>query len=182
LITFNSLLATGPIFVPDGNNPSDTDSEPQASDVRVIPGTAWKASTGTYSNGFRFCQIYRDIEDGVRVGLTAGSSGTLALIVEDKYMEGQVSEALGWVKEGESYRAVLRFDNDKRVFTVQATRMQEHALLIPLKAINRDMLFRTKQLGVGVGAIAFRGYDLTGLHIAGPELLECFRQSRRAGR
>ena len=180
LSTLDLLFASGPIVVPDQNVPSNPDSEPQVSDVRTIPGAAgWVASTGTYSNGFRFCWINRNIEDGVRVAFTVSEKGTLALVVEDKYMEAQVSSVLDWLKEGQSYRAVLHFDNEKKMFTVQAVRTQQHKLLIPLKAIDRETVFRAKHVLVSVAAIAARGYDLTGLEVAGPELLECARQVQR---
>lgn len=162
----------------DADGPSNVQSEPQASDVRIIPGTGWVASIGEFTAGSHFCQIARNIEDGVQVAFTTGTAGSLALVVADKYMQGQVSDVLGWGKQGQSYRAVLRFDGNKRTFTVEAVRMQEDALLIPLKSINTEMVFRAKRLEVAVGAIAVRFYDLSGLEIAGPELLECARNVR----
>jgi hypothetical protein len=80
-------------------------------DVRVA-GTRWTASVTTERGEFVSCQINLNIEDGVQLRYTIGSKGSLVLLLNDKYLEAQVSDVLGWT-EGQSYRAALFLDDKK---------------------------------------------------------------------
>jgi hypothetical protein len=148
--------------------------------VTVIPGTRWVAQIVTNPDGFRFCIIHVTEEDGERVMFTVGDRGSLALQIEDEYLEKQISSVLPWLEPGESYRAVLFLDDKK--FNVSAIRIAEHGLLIKLKSIDSKTLFQTKRIGLAVAAIAMRGYKVEGLDIAIPELQDCARQLRKAKR
>jgi hypothetical protein len=142
-------------------------------DVRVVPGTRWIASVTMERDEYVSCQINLNLEDGVQVRYTIGSKGSLVLLLNDKYMEAQVFETLGWT-EGQSYRAILFLDDKK--FGVQAERIGQHTLLIPLASIDRETVFRAKKMALAVGGIAMRGYDVDGLDIASHELLDSYRQ------
>ena len=142
-------------------------------DVRAVPGTRWIASVTMERDKYVSCQINLNVEDGVQVRYTIGSKGSLVLLLNDKYMEAQVSETLGWT-EGQSYRAILFLDDKK--FDVQAERIGQHTLLIPLASIDRETVFQVKKMALAVGRIAMRGYDVEGLDIASHELLDCYRQ------
>ena len=88
-------------------------------DVRVVPGTSWVASVTMDAGEYVSCQISLNVDERVQVRYTIGSEGSLVLMLNDKYMEAQVSEFLGWT-EGQSYSAVLFLDDKK--FSVQAQR------------------------------------------------------------
>jgi hypothetical protein len=169
-ITFQNVLlcitlATTPLF---GQTAPLSDQ-----DVRIVPGTRWTASVTMERGEFISCQINLNVEDGVQVRYTIGSKGSLVLMLNDKYLEAQVSEVLGWT-EGQSYRAILFLDDKK--FNVQAQRIWQHTLLIPLASIDRETVFRAKKMSLAVGGIAMRGYDVEGLDVASRELLESYRQ------
>jgi hypothetical protein len=154
--------------------PRDAQSQqPQIFDKRIVPGTRWIASITMERGEYVNCQIELNVEGGVQVRYTIGSKGSPVILLNDKYMERQVSETLGWT-EGQSYRAQLFLD-DKR-FNVQAQRIGQHTLLIPLVSIDRETVFRAKKMALQVGGIAMRGYDVKGLDIASHELLDCYRQ------
>jgi hypothetical protein len=125
------------------------------------------AAIVTEPDGFRFCTIKITEKDGEIVGFTVGSGGTLALLVEDIYLECQVSSVMPWAEEGQSYRAIL-FLADKK-FNVSAVRMGEHVLLVTLGSIDTKALLQTKRIALAVGSIAMRGYNVEGLGIAVPE-------------
>ena len=105
-----------------------------------------------------------------------GSEGTLALLVEDIYLERQISSVMPWAAPGQSYRAILFLDGKK--FNVSAMRIEDHGLVVPLESVNIKVVLQAKRVSLAVGSIAMRGYDVDGLNIAIPELQDTARQLR----
>jgi hypothetical protein len=159
-------------------------SKQQLSDVSIIPGTRWMLAIVKNPNGFGFCTIQVKEEAGERVLFTVGARGTLALQIEDEYLENQISSVLPWLEPGQSYSAMLSLTGESessyKRFYLPAMRISEHALLVELKSIDNKTLSQTKEIGLAVGAIAMRGYKVEGLGIAIPELQNCARQLRKA--
>jgi hypothetical protein len=189
------IIAPSPILsgtpendiVGGGGSPTpaqEAQAKQQISDVSIIPGTRWMLAIVTNPNGFRFCTIQVKEEAGERVMFTVGGRGTLALQIEDEYLENQISSVLPWLEAGQSYSAMLSLSGESessyKRFYLPAIRISEHALLVELKSIDSKTLFQTKDIGLAVGAIAMRGYKVEGLGIAIPELQDCARQLRKA--
>jgi hypothetical protein len=145
----------------------------QTFDKRIVPGTRCIVSVTMERGEYVSCQIELNVEDGIQVRYTIGSKGSPVILLNDKYLERQVSETLGWT-EGQSYRAQLWLDD--KSFNVQAQRIWQHTLLIPLVSIDPESVFRTKKMALQVGGIAMHGYDVKGLDIASHGLLDCYRQ------
>jgi hypothetical protein len=189
------ILAPGPILsgtpkndiVGSSGSPTpaqEAQAKQQISGVTIIPGTRWMLAIVTNPNGSRFCTIQVKEEGEERVMFTVGSGGTLALLIEDEYLENQISSVLPWLEPGQSYSAMLSLTGESessyKRFYLPAMRISEHGLLVELKSIDSKTLFQTKNIGLAVGAIAMRGYKVEGLGIAIPQLQDCARQLRKA--
>jgi hypothetical protein len=131
----------------------------QTLEKRIVPGTRWLASVTMDGSDYVSCQIEMET-NSAQVRFTIGSKGSLVILISDSYLQAQISDVLGWT-EGESYRSLLFLDD--KSFNVQAQRLWEHTLLVPLPAIAKNTVFRTKKMALSVGQIAMRGYQIDGL-------------------
>ncbi len=113
-------------------------------DLRIVPGTRWSASITIQGNNYVSCQINLNLEDGVQLRYAIGSNGSLVLLLNDKYMEAQVSEVLGWT-EGQSYRAILFLD-DKKIDVQARSKGLLHSL--PFASARFLPIRRTRCLGL----------------------------------
>ncbi|WP_140943423.1 hypothetical protein [Prosthecodimorpha hirschii] len=164
---FFSLLLLSPIL---GGIPNAF-AQTQDADIHIVPGTAWRASVTRDGSEFVSCQIAKKT-NSAEVRFTIGSKGGFVFIVHDIYQERMISEVLGW-DEGLSFRAQLFADN-MGLLNVEAHRIWEHSLLVPLGAIDRRKLLQTKNIALQVGGIAMRGYDIAGIKAALPDLFTCY--------
>jgi hypothetical protein len=163
-------------LLPMIGNGQDEQSKQQISDMRIIPGTRWMSFIGTKPDGRSYCVITITDKNDQKIGFTVGSEGTLALLVEDIYLERQISSVMPWAAPGQSYRAIL-FVDDKKL-NVSAMRIEDHGLVVPLESVNIKVVLQAKRVSLAVGSIAMRGYDVDGLNIAIPELQDTARQLR----
>ena len=101
-----------------------------------------------------------------------GSKGSLVILLRDQYQENAVTDALGW-GENQNYRAALFIDAQAPI-PVEAHRVWEHTLLIPLSSIDPSVIFTATRIGIAIGDIPARTYDVDGLSVARAPLYECY--------
>jgi S1-C subfamily serine protease len=141
--------------------------------VEIVPGTKWIISmTVSKEQHYVSCQLTAKT-NGAEFRVTISSKGSLVILLRDQYQENAIRDTLGW-RENQSYRAELFIDNGSPI-PVQAERIWEHTLLIPLSSIDPNIVFSAKRIAIMVGQISMRGYDVNGLSLARAPLNECYR-------
>lgn len=140
-------------------------------DVRIVPGTKWRASVTKDGETYVSCQVTRN-SNSAEIRFAIGSEGSLVILLRDEFQEKAVSETLGWSK-GQSYRTVLFIDKWDPIYT-QAKRIWEHTLLIPISNIDPNIIFEAKRISIAIGGISMRGYDVEGLSVARQDLYDCY--------